>query len=108
MPESLTVALATPHPAATLDEGLDKVRTMLAEAAERGAAIVCFPEAYLPGLRGQGFEVPPFGPAEHERVLSSVARWTREHAVAAIVGIERLAAAGPQIASYVFDETGRL
>ncbi|HEX4438552.1 MAG TPA: carbon-nitrogen hydrolase family protein [Thermoanaerobaculia bacterium] len=108
MPDTLTVALATPRPATSLDEGLEKVRSMLAEAAERGAAIVCFPEAYLPGLRGQGFEVAPFGPADHERVLDSVARWTREHAIAAIIGTERIVAAGRQIAAYVFDETGRL
>jgi len=106
--DSLTVALATPRPALTLDEGLEKVRAMIDESASNGAAIVCFPEAYLPGLRGQGFDVPPFGPAEHERVLGSVARWTREHRIAAIVGTERLVAAGRQIASYVFDETGRL
>jgi len=58
------VALASPRPAATLDEGLERVRSMVSEAAARGAAIVCFPEAYLPGLRGQDFEVPPFGPQD--------------------------------------------
>jgi predicted amidohydrolase len=102
------VALATPRPAATLDEGLEKVRSMLEDAAARGAAIVCFPEAYLPGLRGQDFEVPPFGPADHERVLRSVARWTAERSIAAILGTERLVGAGRQVASYVFDERGRL
>src|SRR5262245_43708162 len=105
---TFVVALATPRPAATLDEGLEKVRSMLADAAARGATIVCFPEAYLPGLRGQDFDVPPFGPADHERVLRSVARWTREHSIAAILGTERLVGAGRQVASYVFDERGRL
>jgi predicted amidohydrolase len=106
--DTLVVALATPRPAATLDEGLEKVRSMLEEAAGRGAAIVCFPEAYLPGLRGQDFDVPAFGPADHERVLRAVARWTRDYSIAAILGTERLVAAGRQIASYVFDATGRL
>ena len=56
----MIVALASPRPASTLDEGLDKIERFLSEAAAQGAAIVCFPEAYLPGLRGQDFDVPPF------------------------------------------------
>ena len=51
----MIVGLASPRIASSLDEGLEKVRALLSEAASRGAGIVCFPEAYLPGLRGQGF-----------------------------------------------------
>src|SRR5262245_32306364 len=54
---SMIIALASPRIASTLDEGLDKVRWLLSEASTQGAEIVCFPEAYLPGLRGQDFEV---------------------------------------------------
>ena len=52
----MIVALASPRVASSLEEGLEKVRWSLSEAASRGARIVCFPEAYLPGLRGQDFE----------------------------------------------------
>jgi predicted amidohydrolase len=55
----MIVALASPCIASTLDEGLDKIRRCLAEASAQGAEIVCFPEAYLPGLRGQDFDVWP-------------------------------------------------
>jgi predicted amidohydrolase len=106
MSDSVTIALATPRPAATLDEGLEKVRAMTADAAARGASIVCFPEAYLPGLRGQDFEVPPFGPDDLDRVLRACAAWSRELRIAAVVGTERPTPAGRQIASFVFDERG--
>src|SRR6516164_5653355 len=71
---SMIIALASPSVASTLDEGLDKIKRFLSEASAQGAEIVCFPEAYLPGLRGQDFVVLPFGQTEQERVLQSVAQ----------------------------------
>jgi predicted amidohydrolase len=102
------IGLASPRVAASIDEGLEKVRRLVAEGAERGAEIVCFPEAYLPGLRGQDFEVSPFDGAEQERVLETVARSARAYSVAVILGTERLTEAGRQIAAYVFDAEGRV
>jgi predicted amidohydrolase len=107
-PGVVTIALATPRPAGSVEEAIEKVSAMMGEAASRGASIVCFPEAYVPGLRGQDFEVPPFGPEDHERALSAVSSRARELSVAAILGAERLTPAGPQIAAYVFEENGRL
>lgn len=104
----MRIGLASPSVATSIDDGLDKVKRLLAEAAGRGAEVVCFPEAYLPGLRGLDFPVPDFGAADLERVLRTVAGWSREYAVAAILGSERFTAAGRQIASYVFDSQGKL
>jgi predicted amidohydrolase len=47
----MIIALASPGVASNLDEGLDKIKQLLSEASAQGAEIVCFPEAYLPGLR---------------------------------------------------------
>jgi len=104
----MIIGLASPRVASSLDEGLEKIRRLLSEASARGAEIVCFPEAYLPGLRGQDFEVLPFDRMQQDRVLDAVAQWAREYAVAAILGTERLTEAGRQIASFVFDARGGL
>ncbi len=104
----MIIALASPRVATTLDEGLEKVRRLMSEASARGAEIVCFPEAYLPGLRGQDFDVPPFDAAHQDRVLREVAGWARTHAVATIIGMERLSEAGRQIAAFVIDSRGLL
>ncbi|HKD18073.1 MAG TPA: carbon-nitrogen hydrolase family protein [Thermoanaerobaculia bacterium] len=104
----MIVALASPRVAASLEEGLENVRRLQAEAAARGADIVCFPEAYLPGLRGQDFEVPAFTREDHERALRTVAQWTRERAITTILGIERVTEAGRQIAAVVFDPDGAI
>ena len=104
----MIIALASPAVATSLDAGLEKIKRFLSEASAQGAAVVCFPEAYLPGLRGVGIDVLPFGPSEHARVLREAADYARTYAVAAILGTERLTDAGRQIAAYVFDAQGRI
>jgi len=102
------IGLASPSVASTLDEGLDKIQRLLSDASAQGAEIVCFPEAYLPGLRGQDFEVFPFDPERQERALQAVARWARMYSVATILGMERFTEAGRQIAAFVIDAQGQL
>ena len=104
----MMIALASPRVASSLDDGLDRVKRLLSDASAQGAAIVCFPEAYLPGLRGQDFEVFPFDQAQQERALRAVAQWARAYAVAVILGTERLTEAGRQIAAYVIDARGEI
>ena len=103
----MIIALASPRVASTLDEGLDKIKRLMSEASAQGAEIVCFPEAYLPGLRGQDFEVAPFDETQQERVLQTVAQWARSYGVATILGMERLTGAGRQIAAFVIDAQGQ-
>jgi predicted amidohydrolase len=104
----MIIALASPRVASSLDDGLDKIDRLLADAAAQGARIVCFPEAYLPGLRGQDFEVVPFDEAAQQRALQTVTQSARTRRVAAILGMERLTKAGRQIAAFVIDATGEL
>ncbi|HEU5099550.1 MAG TPA: carbon-nitrogen hydrolase family protein [Roseiflexaceae bacterium] len=104
----MIIALASPQIAITLADGLEKIKRLLSEAAAQGARIVCFPEAYLPGLRGQDFEVPAFDQAQQERALQAVAQWARAYAVATILGMERLSAAGRQIVAWVIDAQGQI
>jgi predicted amidohydrolase len=104
----MIIGLATPRVASTLDEGLEKIKQMLAEASAKGAEIVCFPEAYLPGLRAQDFEVCPFDASDQERVLHIVSQFAQRYAVAAILGMERVTDNGRQIVAYVFDKKGEI
>ena len=104
----MLIALATPCVASSVAEGLDKVERFLSEAATRGAEIVCFPEAYLPGLRGLDFDVPPFDGAQQQRVLCEAARLARMYRVATILGMERHTEAGRQIAAVVLDAGGEV
>src|SRR5215210_6854979 len=104
----MIIALASPRIAESIDDGLAKIERLLSEAAAQGAQIICFPEAYLPGLRGQDFEVLPFDETQQERVLQAVAQWARTYKVATILGLERLTEAGRQIAAFVIDAQGQI
>jgi predicted amidohydrolase len=104
----MIIALASPRIASDLDDGLDRIKRLLADASAQGAEVVCFPEAYLPGLCGQDFEVWPFDRTQQERVLQTVAQWARAYAVATILGMERVTETGRQIAAFVIDAGGQM
>src|SRR5262245_8849020 len=104
----MIIALASPRVATSLDDGLDRIARLMSEASAQGAEIVCFPEAYLPGLRGQDFDVLPYGEADQERVVKTVTELARAHALTTILGMEKLTAAGRQIAALIVDGTGRI
>src|SRR6478609_8144446 len=99
----MIIALAAPRVASTLDDGLDKIKRMLSEASVQGAEIVCFPEAYLPGLWGADFDLLPFGQAELDRVLQTVGQWSKMYAITTILGTERQTVAGRENVAVVFD-----
>jgi predicted amidohydrolase len=104
----MIIALASPSVASSLDAGLEKIERCLSEASAQRADIICFPEAYLPGLRGQDFDVFPFDRTQQEKALQAVADLARNYAVAIILGMERLTEAGRQVAAFVFDAGGQL
>jgi predicted amidohydrolase len=104
----MIVALASPRAAQSLDDGLERIKRLQSEAAAQGAAIVCFPEAYIPGLRGQDFDVVPFDDAAQQRTLTAVALWSRTLAITTILGMERLTGARREIVAVVIDATGEV
>jgi len=104
----MKVGLASPHVATSLDDGLERVGRLVAEAAARGARIVCFPEAYLPGLRGQEFAVLDWGRGEQERVTAAARSLAREHEITVILGVENLAPTGREIAALVVGASGEV
>ena len=69
---------------------------------------MCFPEAYIPGLRGQDFDVPPYDERDHDHALEAVARSSRDNAIGTIVSMERITPGGRQIVAYVIDAAGRV
>lgn len=102
----MIIGLASPRAATSLEDGLERIERLTTDAAAQGARIVCFPEAYLPGLRGQDFEVMPWDREREERALRVVGSWAKAHRIAVILGLEHVADAGRQIAAFVIGADG--
>ncbi|PWT89635.1 MAG: carbon-nitrogen hydrolase family protein, partial [Acidobacteria bacterium] len=102
----MIIALASPRIATSVNEGLEKVKRLMVEASERGAEIVCFPEAYLPGLRGLWFKVPDFSKNEEQSALREVSDCAKTYRIATILGMEKHTEAGLQIVACVIDARG--
>lgn len=86
----MITALASPRVASSFGDGRVGIKRLLSEASARVAEMVCFSEAYVPGLQGQNFEPWPFDPTQRERAIEAVAQWARSYAVATILGMESL------------------
>jgi len=104
----MIVALASPRVATSLNDGIDRVKHLISEASRQGAEIICFPEAYLPGLRGQDFEVPAYDPDDQRRILRAITHWAGSFKIAVIFGMELLTETGRQIAAAVISANGEI
>lgn len=107
-PTHWRIGLAAARNLPTIEERLLTVDRFLAEAASQEVAIVCFPEAYLPGLRGMDFAVPPHDQAVQEAALEEVRSSAKAHGVAAIIGMEWETALGLHNVAFVIDCGGEV
>ena len=88
--------------------GVEKIDAVLAACADEQVGIVCFPEAYLPGLRGGSFDLPAVDQPVMEEALKRLRAACRVHHVAAIVGLEWVSELGLENRAVVISAAGRV
>ena len=89
-------------------QSLQLARAAIAEAGQRGALVVCFPECYVPGYRWPGTDwaaVPPDATFLAE-AHAAVGEGAHEANVAVVLGTERLTDDGLQITALVYGPDG--
>jgi predicted amidohydrolase len=106
VPARLRIGLAAARNAPAPEERLEVAERLLAQAGAESVAIVCFPETYIPGLRGQDFPVPPPDQARQEAALERVRAAARRHRVAVVMGIEWQSSAGLHNGAFVVGRDG--
>jgi len=85
------IALANIRQPATPAESIMLTVDAIAKASIDGAAIICFPECFVPGYRGLGKVVPPPDAAFLERAWSVIAAAAAKAKLAVVLGTERIA-----------------
>lgn len=104
---SLRVALAQlPYPE-TADASVEHAVRAIHEAHRQGAAIVAFPECYVPGYRGPGLARPAPDAAFLEEAWTTIAAAAAEAHVAVVLGTERIVDGGVRATALVIDADGR-
>ena len=102
----MRIALAqVPHPA-SFAAGLEAVLNGIAAGADAGAALVCFPECCLKGMRGTDFPVEALTPDEHDRALAEVRARAAAHHVHVLLPTERPRDGAWHNGAYLIDPDG--
>ena len=105
---TLRIALANlPFPE-TPEESVAAAEDAIARAAAEGAAIVCFPECFVPGYRGMGRTVPPADPDFLERAWAAVAAAAAKADVTVVLGTERVVEGALRISALVVNRDGTI
>ena len=104
----MRIGLAPLRQPTSIPHGVEKIKTVLRECREQKVEIVCFPEAYLPGLRGADFDLPSPNQPVMEEALRGLRSGCRENRVAAIVGMEWITERGLENRAFVISASGRV
>jgi predicted amidohydrolase len=107
-PTTLRVGLAAARNVPTVEQRLQIVDRFLLDAAAQDVAIVCFPETYIPGLRGMNFPVPPPDQRRQQAALDAVSTSAKRHGVAVVIPMEWESAAGLHNAAFVVARDGAI
>lgn len=102
------VGLASIRLANDVESGVAKIKETLAQCGKQKVDLVCFPETYLPGLRGADRNLPPIDQPAMEQALNEIATECRKQKVTAIVGIEWTTSRGLENRAVVIDGNGQI
>ncbi|MDQ3524963.1 MAG: carbon-nitrogen hydrolase family protein, partial [Chloroflexota bacterium] len=80
----------------------------LDDASAQDVAIVCFPETYIPGLRGMDFHVPPHDQRRQLEALETVRAAAQRNRVAVVIGMEWESVLGVHNVAVVISRDGEV
>jgi predicted amidohydrolase len=105
---TIRIGLASPRFPSSVDEAVERAGAFLGEAARAGVQLVCFPECYVPGMRGQDFPVAPPDQRRQADALEAIRAAAAGHGVAAIVPMEWRSDAGVLNVAFVISGGGEV
>ena len=104
----MKVGLASPPFPKSIIDGLFQVEKLIKDAAKEQAEIICFPESYIPGYRGEGYKVEEHSPEKLQSALDKVCELAREYSIAVILPMDWDNANGILNVAFVISNTGEV
>ena len=102
------IALANiPFPA-TPEQSIASAERAIAEASAERAALICFPECFIPGYRAIGKLVPPPDPVFLERAWSVIRAAAAKANLVVVLGTERVVDGALLITALVINQDGTI
>jgi predicted amidohydrolase len=108
MEKSICIGLAQLTLPDSISHGVNKVIETLERGASKNVDIMCFPESYIPGLRGQDFEVPNPDQRLMKEALQTISEAAASHGITAIIGMEWETHLGLHNVAFVISDTGEV
>jgi len=105
---TVRIALANLRYPAAPAESITLAEQAIVRASGEGAAIVCFPECYVPGYRARGKPVPAINPLFLEQAWQTIARVAGAANVAVVLGTERVVDGAARITALVVNRDGTI
>jgi predicted amidohydrolase len=102
----MKIALAAPPMPGSLQEGIALLKSMTAEAAEAKAEILCFPESFLPGYPGMGYQRQDQSPGALKEALDVAKKVAASNAIALVLPMDGYIKGAFMNLAYVIDATG--
>lgn len=84
----MKIALASPRFPKSIDDGLDIARQLVQQAARQEAAVVCFPETFLPGYPLAEFNAPAVSKEALVKALADVCSIARANRIAIVMPMD--------------------
>ncbi|HTI61882.1 MAG TPA: carbon-nitrogen hydrolase family protein [Gemmatimonadaceae bacterium] len=105
---TVRIALANIRYPASPAESVTLTEQAIVRASAEGAAIICFPECYVPGYRAPGKPVPAIDPLFLEQAWQTIARVAGAANVAVVLGTERVVDGAARITALVVNRDGTI
>lgn len=84
----MKIALASPPFPNSMEDGMLWVEKYIRQAAEQKAEIICFPESYIPGMRGMEFNIEKHSPEKLKTALQLTCGWAKSNEIAVILPMD--------------------
>lgn len=104
----MKIALASPPFPESINDGLFQIETLIKDAVKQQAEIICFPESYIPGYPGEGFEVEKSTPEKMQFALDKVCTMAANNSIAVILPIDWFDVNGLLNVAFVISKEGEV